>query len=1035
MTPEEWARLRAYYHAALNMEAEERARLLDKVRQESPERANKLEELLADQGKSTIQINDRTYFIEHLASEVPPLTAGNVLQNRFKIVSLVGTGGMGDVYKATDLVDGRPVALKTVTGNFASDPRAIKLLQSEVTLALQVSGPDVCRIHAFYPADGSQPPISFFTMEYLNGITLSDKLRISGRFPWEDVKRIAKDICAGLTVIHQEKIIHRDLKPRNVMLVERSDRQHAVVMDFGIAQTTDPPAHSEAMAGTVEFMAPEQFEGGAISPATDVFGLGVLLYELLTGTLPFPSTKPLKAVMERADPVKPVTTLVKGIPRHWDRVIAKCLAFRADQRYQSAAEVFRALSTGPLHLDNFRRDHRRLFATACSIPLAAVLWGGYVEARKLLEPPPPIPEARHWYEAGIAALHEGTYVRAVRSLQRAEELDPNYPMIHARLAEALADLDFQSDAQRELLLALPFDWRLPARDKRQLSAINATVSEKYEEGVAAYTRLLRDLPPAEQSAGNVDLGMVYERAGEIDRALALYGKAAALDPSSPAPHMHMAVLQSRLRQVGDADRGFETAGKLFTAEMNEEGEAELQYEQGYALNLSGKPADAKKLLKQALDAATTMGCIQLELRAMTQIITADYLISTDDNSPQYIEANQMAELVTRLAGDNRLDSWLADGLVRWANVQLMKGELDKAQSTVERAMWLARQSRQLRVEAYANLILASVMNQKRLPERVFGPAEGARAFFQKHGYLSSAAFSLLLTTRALRDQGKIDEAMRSGQAALESANSSGVRRLIMQSEEAMASTLAAAERFPEAIPHSQRAVSFADREADKCQESLVYENALWQAGRYEEFDTTWTSLSGSCVSTPGAQLERVSSLLSRRKYKDAMLTADAALHQIPDLDPGYRKDLEWNLHLARIHLQGGKTAVHDLESFAAPDEKPNESWARKLQIAEAELMAGVADEAQTHSEAAAGFFSVNAEYASQFRSILIAVSAAQKRGDEATYKDLSNKAIDISSKLNKNWGPDAFRIYLSRPDVQATLAQTNLQLRVPGGTL
>src|ERR1700740_3512567 len=102
MTPQEWARLRAYYHAALNMPAEERLRLVDQVRQENPERANKLTELLADQGKSTIEINDRTFVID-AASEPPPLVPGDVVQRRFKIVRLVGTGGMGGVYEAIDL--------------------------------------------------------------------------------------------------------------------------------------------------------------------------------------------------------------------------------------------------------------------------------------------------------------------------------------------------------------------------------------------------------------------------------------------------------------------------------------------------------------------------------------------------------------------------------------------------------------------------------------------------------------------------------------------------------------------------------------------------------------------------------------------------------------------------------------------------------------------------------------------------------------------------------------------------------------------
>jgi len=1033
MTPEEWAQLRTYYHAACGMAPQELKGFLARVREESQERGRILEELLADEGKSTIEINDRTFIIDHLASEAPPLSPGEVLQRRFKIVRLVGTGGMGDVYEAIDLVDQRTVALKTITGEFAGDPRAVGYLQSEVTLALQVTGPDVCRIHAFYPAEGDHPAIPFFTMEFLKGVALSDKLRLSGPFSWTEVKRIARDVCAGLTAIHQEGIVHRDLKPRNVMLVERADREHAVVMDFGIAQKADRGHQVAAMAGTVEYMAPEQFEGGAISPATDIFGLGVLLYELLTGVHPFPSTKPMKALMERAEPLKPVTSRARGIPRHWDRVVNKCLAFHPDNRYQSTAEVFRALSSRSFHPDNFVRDHPRVFAALCMIPLAAMVWGGFAWVQRLVEPPPPKPGAARWYEAGVAALHEGTYVRAVRSLQKAEEIDPNYPMIHARLAEALADLDFQSDAQQELLVAWPYEWRLPTRDGEQLRAIRATISEGPEEGVKTYTQLLRHLPAGEQPAGNVDLGIAYERAGEIERALELYRKAATLDPSSPAPYMHIAVLQSRLLHGRDADQAFETAGKLFTAEMNEEGEAELQYERGYALNSLGKAVAAKKPLKDALNAAARMGCIQLELRALTQIISADYLISTDDNSPEYVEANQMSEVVTRLAGENRLDSWLADGLVRSANVQLMKGEVDKAQAMVERAMSLAKQSRQLRVQAYANLILASVMNQKGSPESVIGPAEEARAFFQKHGYLSSAALSLLLTTRALRDQGKIEEAMRSGQAALDSANSSGIRRLIMQSEETIGSILSVAERFPEAIPHYLRAVSFTDREGDKCQESLLYLNAIWQTGRNQEFDSVWHGLSKSCVKTPAAVAEQVSYLLTRRRYVEARRIAEAALHDQPNMDPSYRSALDWDVRLARTHQQAGQVALVDLENFIA-DGKTDEDSARKLQMAEAALMAGVPDKARKDADEAAGAFSTTARYASQLRCILISVSAARKLGDQEAYTNMSKKAVDLLSKLDKNWGADAYRTYLSRPDVQATLAGTDLLMQVPGGT-
>jgi tetratricopeptide (TPR) repeat protein len=971
-----------------------------------------------------------------LSRETPSLTPDQVLLNRFRIVRRIGRGGMGEVYEGFDIELNQTIALKAIRGEFARNPAALSLFKNEVQLARRVSGPNVCRIHEFFvaPTQDGAPGFAFLTMELLNGITLAAKLRQPNTLSLVEMKQIALDICAGLTDIHQSGIIHRDLKPQNIMLVRRSDREHAVLMDFGVANESKgvASAQRESMAGTPDYMAPEQFEGKATSPATDVYALGVVLYELFTGTHPFSAATPIAAAARRASHPHPPSSARRNIPRHWDHIIAKCLEYDPAQRFQTSSEVSKALLTGPLNLANLRHDHPKLLLAACCIPAIAIAWGGfqYWQVRHYYRP---IPDALHWYQAGVAALHEGTYVTATKALEEALDRDPNYPMAHARMAEAMADLDFQSDAQRELLIALPQERRLPPLDRQYLSAIRATVSGNDSESIALYTKILGRLPANQKSAGNVDLGMAYERAGDINRALSSYAKAAALDRSSPAPWMHIAVLQSRLVHTHDATQAFDAARKLFTAEVNQEGLAELDYEQGYALNVFGRPADAKPHLAHALAEATSFGSAQLQVRALTQLSSADYLISSNDLSAEYQKAGEEVERAEAIARDHRLDSWLADGMVRRANVQLLKGQLAQAEATVREAMPLANQTGQLRVQANANFTLASVMNQEGHPDQIIEPAQAARDYYQKHGYLVMAALSSVLITRAQRSQGQYQQALQSGKATLEIANQSGSRRLIMQSEETVASIYGRLERYPEALPHYQRAASFADKSDDKSKELLGYADALFQIGHYNESDSALDSLSATPERQAEAADERFNSLVTRQQFKQAQNVADFALQKYPGMDSDTKSELKWDELVAHSHLTKGKEAIHALQAYAAllPADDPADVWDRKLTIADAELAAEQPNEARQLAIAANDYFAGSARPESQLRSALIAAAAANQLGDQSGSQTYRNKAVDILTGLKQTWGPDPLQSYLTRPDIAALAARAGVPIPLP----
>jgi hypothetical protein len=203
------------------------------------------------------------------------LEPGAMLGGRYRVVALLGRGGMGEVYRADDLKLGQPVALKFLPPGFDADPRRLERFLAEVRMARQVSHPNVCRVYDVGDIDGRH----FLSMEYVDGEDLSSLLRRIGRLPYDKALEIARQVCAGLAASHERGVIHRDLKPANVML---DGRGKARITDFGLAAAGGASPDGE-VAGTPAYMAPEQLAGGTLSPQTDIYALGLLLFELFTG--------------------------------------------------------------------------------------------------------------------------------------------------------------------------------------------------------------------------------------------------------------------------------------------------------------------------------------------------------------------------------------------------------------------------------------------------------------------------------------------------------------------------------------------------------------------------------------------------------------------------------------------------------------------------------------------------------------------------------------------------------------------------------
>jgi Protein kinase domain len=265
---------------------------------------------------------------------------GTVLTDRYRIVSALGRGGMGEVYRADDLSLGQPVALKFLPAHLANDPDRLARFRKEVAIARQVSHPHCCRVYDIADHRGQ----TFLTMEYIDGEDLTSLLSRVGRLPEEKATQLARELCLALAAVHEQGLLHRDLKPANVMLDGRGKVRLA---DFGLAAAAQEIGAAQAREGTPAYQAPEQLKGESVDARSDLFALGLVLYELFTGKRAFAlgSREELLKRYDSEPPSKP-SGIVVGLGETVEHIILRCLAKDPKDRPSSAYAVLAALPGG-----------------------------------------------------------------------------------------------------------------------------------------------------------------------------------------------------------------------------------------------------------------------------------------------------------------------------------------------------------------------------------------------------------------------------------------------------------------------------------------------------------------------------------------------------------------------------------------------------------------------------------------------------------------------------------------------------------------
>jgi tetratricopeptide (TPR) repeat protein len=501
------------------------------------------------------------------AAELHAFFPGQVLALRYEIQQFLAVGGMGEVYRAHDLQLDQRIAIKVLSGELATADQ-LSLLKREVQAARRIQHPNVCRVFDLVHTEVTRGrSAAFLTMELLEGETLSQKLRREGALTERQALPLIRQLVAALSAAHQAGVVHGDFKSANVMIVPREGGSpRAVVTDFGLARRlaqgrgqTLLSASQSILAGygTPAYMSPEQIQGGKATQAADIYALGVVLYEMLTGELPYGEESPLAMAVKksREPPVAP-ESLSPALRRTWSAAILKCMAAEPGRRFSDVREVLTHLETrtrSRLWWKLIRRRHRRLLRismVAAGVAVALVL-------ARWLWPAEPGAQAVADWQQGVYDLQAGEPVAAARRLERALSQHRLPPVAHAYLAWAWHELGFAAKADAEL-----------SASRRK--PLQSEADRLFEQAAAAELRGQPEQARAILAHRGSDVAVLADLAfidDQLGRPAAAdeWKLVAARSPNQPAAHLRLAQSAAKQGQWKQAEREFILAETYFQA--------------------------------------------------------------------------------------------------------------------------------------------------------------------------------------------------------------------------------------------------------------------------------------------------------------------------------------------------------------------------------------------------------------------------------------------------------------------------------------
>jgi serine/threonine protein kinase/Flp pilus assembly protein TadD len=993
--------------------------------------------------------------------------------SHYRILDKLGEGGMGVVYSAEDTHLGRQVAIKFLSSSNSDTHHFKARFLREARAVSQLSHPHIAMIYDYGETSEGHP---FIVMEKVRGQPLNEVL-YEGSLTLSRALEIIEDVADALGEAHEQGIVHRDIKPSNVFINERGQVK---VLDFGLAKQlneehtqADPDARtllathtrSDIVVGTPLYLSPEQAKGAPVDGRSDLFALGALLYECISGTPAFSGASVIEigAQILHVDPAAP-STINPHVPKELDRIALKALAKKPEARYQTAAEMIEdleqvrpkvAFDSQPIKrikddqhrtgqpswesrpagrssalmtlTEGLRRPRVSLgFVLLTTLVTGLLLWALFRPSRPVQYTPST--EAKYWHDRGIEALRSGAYFQASKAFGKAVELDDKYAMAHVRLAEAWMELGYADKAKDEMLRVsalVPDRSGLEQADALTVDAINALVSNDFTRAIKAHSDLV-NLKPNDAHAF-VDLGRAYERNGEPVKAIDNYVRATILDQQNALAYLRVGVLYGRQENMPGALPAFQKAIDIYKASGNVEGEASVLYERGGLFISARKLEEANADLPQALELANASGNDYQKISTRLQLSRLSYT----EGSMEKAQAH--ANEAIAFAQQHGLDDLIALGLNNLGYTYFVGGQYAQAERYYGQGLEIAKRSKSRLREAYLLRDLGALYIQQLKTDEGMGFVKQALDFFQQRGFRSNIHTCLTLLGRGNRRKGDYAAALGYFQQALESAKQSNYPSQIAFTYGEIGTVLAEQERYPEAFNHYRQSYEIHQSLNDR--RNMAYNlmnlgNVLWRLGRYDEARASLNQAGELAHQLGGSArpiiaeiaLRHAEIALSERNFQDASVKSREVLELAENEYEGIPVQAKATLGLALAfsgNPREGKQACEEAVGTATTRAGDAGLLSRvKLALAEVLLESKDASGALTNALEAQARFKSGGQLESEWRAWIVAARASRLKRDERSASEQFARANEVLSELRQKWGEEASSAYLARPDIQ-----------------
>jgi len=970
---------------------------------------------------------------------------------------------MGAVYLAEHALLGRRAAIKFMNDKHLNAPDGQHLrarFLREAHALSTFSHPHIASVYDYGETEEGKP---YIIMEWVDGRTLNDLLDKYDQ-PLSSTLKILEAVAEALAEAHRHGIIHRDIKPSNIAINERGQVK---VLDFGLAKHVNGEAALSGgvpadpaqvltqtakgvVPGTPRYMSPEQALGKPLDPRSDIFSFGALLYECITGRPAFSGANEVETYTQviRDNPPPPSQTNPE-VPSKLEDITLRCLAKSTHDRYRSAEELVTDLREVRTELEEGGRPgtplsrhrhkkvapgesppvRRRAYLIAlplCVLAAGALLWLAWPLFNYHQSPP----EAVRWYEDGAAALHDGTFYKASKLLEEAIKIDDNFPLAHARLAEAWMELGYSDKANREITransLALHERSGLSRLDTLYLQALTASVARNFGAAAQTYREIVDRSQEREKPNAYVDLGLAYEKNDEPEKAAESYQAAASLDSKQASAFLNEGALLVRQQNFADAEAALDKALNIYNLQTNPEGIAEVLYQRGTLFAASGNVARARAELERALDIVHTFANLPQQVRTQLQLSSVYRLMGDTELARKHtVEAIDLAR-------SNGMEDLTAQGVIELGTIFFFRNEIEDAEKQFEEGLALARKYGLHGSEARAQFLLGSLHIQ----QDEAGPGEEyikqALPFYEQGEYRKEVMQSQTLLGQAYDLKGEYTRALEAFEQQLQLATRLGNRMQEALAHKGIGTVLTHQEKYTEALGHVEQSYAIYSDLGNQLYAgySLISRaDLLWRLGQYDGAQAALNQAAALAAQPDGKfkqlwgriHIVGAPMMLSRQRLAESIARAK----QAAALDDSKSKHATIEVkavlglaqYLAGAKDQGRRACEEDVEAARQAGD-PRLLAGALLALAEVRLESGTAAAAADAAREAQQILAREAQADSEWRAWLILGRASRQLGDDKQAREGLAQADALLSSLRQRWGTENFDNYLARPDVK-----------------